>query len=758
MLFVDRGRVAIPSVLLPGGAAEVEKEKAAVFYKQAHHLQSRFEFKVFRSKEVKSALYELFQGKCAWCESRIGSTVPGDICHYRPKGGVAESRKHPGYWWLASQWENLLLSCPACNRPHQYNGVIAGKSSRFPLEDEAQRAFEPGWEEREKPLLLDPTSDDPARHFVYDWEGNILSETPEGQMTITIIGLNRPALVEARKSALAMVRSLLKMVAAASGVGSEEQRKFILRQLQELTADNAEYAAIKRQLISTDLKKIVRDTGYNDFYWLKSTLPVTKKRVSGIWEKLRDFELKQSDFSLLNSRGIAISRSQSRKIQKVTINNFKGIDELTFNVASNWQMLLGENGAGKSSVLQAIALCLGGADNFAKVVNENGIDPKTLIRSKRQKATIEIQVSGFVKPHMLNIYRDRAVFLRAAKRSAFVDYAHCSATVTGASEARNVQFVLLGYGATRLLKPAARLSELYFREAEPVRYARFDNLFDPLSLLISAEEWLLKQKREIFDLSARALKDLLGLDNKHILSKRNNTIMVVMDDKKFLPLAALSDGYKTVIALCVDILAIATEFWGDPGSAEGIVLVDELDCHLHPTWKMRIVSALKRAFPEMQFICTTHDPLCLRGLGAGEVCVMQRDGEGINLLSDLPNPADFRVEQLLTSAFFGLNSTQDPENEAIFDEYYALLALPDKDREQSQRLEQLKAELEDRRYFGDTPREQMMFNSIDHIIAERKKEGLWQLPDIKENTKKSLSGLWNSEFLQIKRPKGLPKK
>lgn len=745
MLFVDRGRVAIPSVLLPGGAAEAEKEKAAEFYKQAHHLQSRFEFKVFRSKEVKSALYDLFQGKCAWCESRINSTASGDICHYRPKGGVAESRKHPGYWWLANQWENLLLSCPACNRPHQYNGVIAGKSSRFPLEDEAQRAFVPGWEEREKPLLLDPTFDDPARHFVYDWEGNILSETPEGQMTITIIGLNRTALVEARRSALAMVRSVLKMFATTSSVDSEEQRMFILRHLQELTADNAEYAAIKRQLISAELKKIVRDTGYDAFHWLKSTLPVTKKRVSGIWEKLRDFELKQSDFSLRNSRGIAISRSQSRKIQKVTIANFKGIDELTFDVASNWQMLLGENGAGKSSVLQAIALCLSGADNFAKLVNENGIDPKTWIRSKRQKATIQIQVSGFVKPHSLHIYRDRAVFLRAANKSALVDYAKGSATVTGASEARDVQFVLLGYGATRLLKPASKMPPQFrWHEEKAIRYARFDNLFDPLSLLISAEEWLLKQKREIFDLSARALKDLLGLDNNDILVKRNNTIMVVMDDKKPLPLAALSDGYKTVIALCVDILAIATEFWGDPGSAEGIVLVDELDCHLHPTWKMRIVSALKRAFPEMQFICTTHDPLCLRGLGAGEVCVMQRDGEGITLLSDLPNPADFRVEQLLTSAFFGLNSTQDPENEAIFDEYYALLALPETDQEQSERLKQLKIELKDRRYIGETPREQLMFEAIDHIIADNKQKGFLQIHDMKQETINTVSNLWQN--------------
>lgn len=759
MLFVDRGRVAIPSVLLPGGAAEVEKEKAAVFYKQAHHLQSRFEFKVFRSKEVKSALYELFQGKCAWCESRISATS-ADICHYRPKAGVAESRNHPGYWWLVNEWDNLLLSCADCNRPRRHNDAIAGKANRFPLEDENQRALSPGNEINERPLLLDPTVDNPGAWFVYDQNGRVVSDMPRGQMTIAILGLNRSSLLIERQRVIKELRvtiDRLKRYQQASLM--DDLMLSELNRLVAYTADDAEFAALKRQLLLPELRKIAKTSGVNFFDWLDSTQAVTRKELNKKKVEQKKFEEEQSNFSLASSVGITISRSQSRKIQKVTIKNFKGIDNLTFEVGSNWQMLLGENGAGKSSVLQAIALCLGGADNFAKLVNENRLEPKTWIKAKRQKAIIEIQVSGFVKPHVLHMYGDRAIFLRAANKSALVDYAKGSATATGTKEAKGVQFILLGYGATRLLKPSSNLPpRLRLYDEEIRRYARFNNLFDPLSLLIAVEEWLLKQAPAIFDLSARALKDLLDLDSKDILIKRNNTIMVVMDDKKALPLTALSDGYKTVIALCVDILAVATAFWGDPGTAEGIVLVDELDCHLHPTWKMRIVSALKRAFPEMQFICTTHDPLCLRGLGAGEVCVMQRDGEGINLLSDLPNPADFRVEQLLTSAFFGLNSTQDPENEAIFDEYYALLALPDKDREQSQRLEQLKAELEDRRYFGDTPREQMMFNSIDHIIAERKKEGLWQLPDIKENTKKSLSGLWNSEFLQIKRPKGLPKK
>jgi len=737
MLFVDRGRVAIPSVLLPDGAAEAEKEKAVNFYNGKYRSQRWFDFKVYKSNDVKDALYALFHGKCAWCESRLGSITPGDVCQYRPKGSVAESPAHPGYWWLASEWENLLLSCPDCNRTRRHEGVASGKANRFPLEDETKRAFDIGEEVREKPLLLNPTIDNPADHLAYDWEGQVFSDTLRGKMTITTLGLNRSSLIVARKRAMTELGYTLDMVRAYAE--NEEAFENLLtsglHQLAQLTADDAEYAAMKRQLLVPELRKLAQKTGYR-FEWLDSIHVVTKKDILKKKEELNAFEVEQSDFSLTSSRGIAISRSRQRRIEQVTIENFKGIRQLTFTVASNWQMLLGENGTGKSSVLQAVALCLGGADNFLKLLNAKHINPVDLIRDKCKKATIKIKVSGFIESHILTISHREAVFIRTKNKTATVNYAEPKATVSGEKEAKDVQFVLLGYGATRLLP----------RDSEPTNhnvlsYVRLDNLYSPFSPLISAQAWLVEQSTRIFDLSARVLKDLLALDNDTLFFKQKGKVMVTLNGQR-TPLSALSDGFKSVIALCIDILAVAIQLWGNPSNAEGIVLLDELDCHLHPTWKMRIVSALKRAFPEMQFICTTHDPLCLRGLGAGEVCVMQRDGESINLLSDLPNPADFRVEQLLTSAFFGLNSTQDPENEAIFDEYYALLALPEKDREQSGRLEQLKIELKDRRYIGETPREQLMFEAIDHIIADNKQKGFLQIHDMKQETINTVSNLW----------------
>ena len=76
--------------------------------------------------------------------------------------------------------------------------------------------------------------------------------------------------------------------------------------------------------------------------------------------------------------------------------------------------------------------------------------------------------------------------------------------------------------------------------------------------------------------------------------------------------------------------------------ASGIVLLDEIDAHLHPRWKMRIVESLRATFSGMQFIVTTHEPLCLRGIKEQEVVVLRREGDDVRYIDDLPSPSDLR--------------------------------------------------------------------------------------------------------------------
>ena len=113
-----------------------------------------------------------------------------------------------------------------------------------------------------------------------------------------------------------------------------------------------------------------------------------------------------------------------------------------------------------------------------------------------------------------------------------------------------------------------------------------------------------------------------------------------------VPLDRLSDGSQSVVALACDVLAVLLNRWTDAAAAEGIVVLDELGAHLHPRWRMRIVVGLRKLFPRVQFLVTTHDPLCLRGLEAGEVALIERlddEDRTVVVRQDLPSVAGLRV-------------------------------------------------------------------------------------------------------------------
>jgi len=116
--------------------------------------------------------------------------------------------------------------------------------------------------------------------------------------------------------------------------------------------------------------------------------------------------------------------------------------------------------------------------------------------------------------------------------------------------------------------------------------------------------------------------------------------------------------------MTVDIIRELLEHWDNLEQAQAVVLIDELETHLHPRWKMQVMTSLRRVLPRVQFIVTTHDPLCLRGMDDGEVVVLQRDGRScVRQIEDLPTVSGMSAEQLLTSDYFGLASTDDPGTE-----------------------------------------------------------------------------------------------
>jgi predicted ATP-binding protein involved in virulence len=180
-----------------------------------------------------------------------------------------------------------------------------------------------------------------------------------------------------------------------------------------------------------------------------------------------------------------------------------------------------------------------------------------------------------------------------------------------------------------------------------------------------------------------------------------------------------------MIALVADIMSVMQKMWAAMDVAEGIVLIDELGAHLHPRWMMQIIKRLRITFPRVQFLITSHDPLCLRGLFDGEVVVMRRDlNQRVIAITDLPSVEGMRIDQILTSEHFSLDSTIDPELDTLFQEYYYLLALRTRNQKQEKRLGELRQQLEQSKFrvFGSTPRERIMLEEIDKYLAQQRFE------------------------------------
>ena len=100
-------------------------------------------------------------------------------------------------------------------------------------------------------------------------------------------------------------------------------------------------------------------------------------------------------------------------------------------------------------------------------------------------------------------------------------------------------------------------------------------------------------------------------------------------------------------------------------NAVGTVLLDEIETHLHPEWKIRVVSVLRELFPALRFIATTHDPLCLRGLQSGETHLLRRDHEtGTIEFRNIYVPKGLHADEMLTGSWFELPTTLDRDTEA----------------------------------------------------------------------------------------------
>ncbi|HEV7495511.1 AAA family ATPase [Baekduia sp.] len=389
-------------------------------------------------------------------------------------------------------------------------------------------------------------------------------------------------------------------------------------------------------------------------------------------------------------------------IKRVELSDVKSFKNAQFDFCpeegqyAGWAVITGDNGAGKTALLRAIALALLGPDQSRGLVQ----DFSGWAQTGEERGAVSVEV----KPHHEwdstrrggaplrgtfwaeiqiysedNVWRLAPVDIRRNKRVS---------AQNGPWQPSTNGWFSLGYGPFRRLygssPDAQRLMVL------PGRVPHYATLFKEDATLGEGEEWIKdlqyqhleeQSRREQDGRAGRQLAGLLMLLNDHFLRQgaaveEVNSQGVWLRDAagRRIALSDMSEGYRAALAMLIDIFRHMSMVYGPDIVASqadgsvfvarpGVVLIDEVDAHLHPDWQRDIGFWLKSHFPNVQFIVTTHSPLVCPAADYGRIYHLPQPGKGEAFrlsTEDYNEVVAGKPDEILLTPAFGLQQTRSP--------------------------------------------------------------------------------------------------
>lgn len=396
-------------------------------------------------------------------------------------------------------------------------------------------------------------------------------------------------------------------------------------------------------------------------------------------------------------------------IKKIILKDVRGFKNLEFDLQrrdgsyAGWTVFTGDNGSGKSTLLKAIAVALTGKDiaralqpSFHRWIREG---------AESTEATIELEIvpeqniDSFPKKGRTayKTFPAKITLKNTGKETAIEATTNTKNTLAerGLWTSDAAGWFSCGYGPFRRVfgasPEATRLMVGHTTE-------RFVTMFQEAASLYEVDQWLRNlnhkslegktEEKAQLDLLLEILRD--DLMPNQITVDRVDSDGLWLKDRNGLQLAwsEMSDGYRAALALLADILRHLINTYGLDDLTErdeqnkivikksGVVLIDEIDAHLHPEWQQDIGFWLKRHFPNLQFLVTTHSPLICQAADTNGLFVLPEPGSDAK-----PRALDneeynkviaSRPDTILLTSAFGLQNTRSPRAVAGRSEYAKL--------------------------------------------------------------------------------------
>lgn len=409
------------------------------------------------------------------------------------------------------------------------------------------------------------------------------------------------------------------------------------------------------------------------------------------------------------------------RIDRISLTNMRLVGEqtkeLVLDSTKNVVILLGDNGFGKTTILDAMATIMAPySAQFPGIADYQLSDLDVHINRQGRRAkflTVEAELSdnGIVMRSVRYRKGTQTPPKTNYEQMKQMAIAKKNAILAGEPNVELPLFAYYGTGRGQFQVPERRRGfqqaferwDCYKSAINPeTDFKRFFGWFD----LMEDQERRDREKLRDFNYKSPVLNAVRRALSEIITSYRNPRIETrplrfIMDrvdqdgSTHELRIEQLSEGYKIVIAMVADLAARMAEANPDmdnPLNSTGIVLVDEVDLHLHPRWQRDILSQLTKVFPNIQFVVSTHSPVIVVGAAEiAQVINLNKINEDENLIYDHTYISN--VGQVLLSDLFGLNYLYSPEWDEKIEERNSLLSKQELTEDEKKRLAELDEEM-----------------------------------------------------------------